>query len=516
MGYSPESIRGHFGVVVHTNETITLFTPRGTTLPMDELGKPIILSAETVSKDVKALSLPLTGASGEIVGWGARSAAIRRETPETDYVVVVKPLDSLAELPVEDDPHMNQRGKNEIDQALQHHLHKSMCVLSDGIGGKPTLLKISREISGTPLAEYPPLLLLSDEVLVTNLIRLYDDVLNLAKNKGVLVDLWGSLGSSLIGRIKNNILPTSLRNVMVEYPTMRLPIVDVSAIPIYTRYDTASNKQKILLYARTVSLQVAKNFLNGWKKIISLRDRAFPEPDFNEARDSEFYCGFATSMEIIKKSKLNYRVVGSMAVSGLLNEKGVKYIPRAMRSDGTIRDVDVLCFAPEIEIQDLRERIMQHSLNHPDYPHISLFPIPGKPVKAWWGLVDLPTNRLDDNGRLIKFYKDRSVVFTPEEMQPVPVNVRGVNFDTIRPSAIAASYLVRTGIIKPEDLVKVRLLCSTYNVQIPSKYIDFARAVNRKYGLYQNLFVLRTFIDYWTNGSLVKFANRFKKLLPRA
>lgn len=513
MGYSPEGNYGHFGVVIHSNETITIFTPRGSKFPLDSSGKPILVTEEVAAANTRALPLPLAGTSGEVVGWGARSIAVRRELPKNNYVVVVKPLQSLDEFPVEDDPHMNIGDKDSIGLALQNHLHKSDYVLSDGLGGKPALLKISKEINGPPLAEYPLLLLLSDEAIISNLIQLYDDVLKLAKNKGVLVDLWGSLGSSLLGRIKNNILPTTLRNVMVEYPSMSLPIVDVSAIPIYTRYDTASNKQKAILYARTMSLKIANIFLKNWTKVVNLRNQVFPEPAPNESLDNEFYTGFANGMSIINQSKIDYRVVGSMAVAGLLNAKGVQFVPGAVRPDGTIRDVDVLCFAPEEEVLSLQRKLDLLRSTHPYYPHVTLAPVPGKPIKAWWGLVDLPTNELDENRNYFKQYSDKRVTYTQDEIRPTLVNLQGVNFNTMQPTAIAASYLTRTGIIKPKDLAKVRLLCSTYNIEIPAKYIDFARAIQNQYGFYQNFFIFRTFIDFWTNGKLVKLSNQIRYFL---
>lgn len=143
---------------------------------------------------------PVPTDRGPIIGWGAKSAAIRVRTEQESFVVVVKPIHDIHAYPVEDDPQMNTASKHVISNALEQHLHRSFYVLGDGMAGKPALLKIGREIHGVPMAEHHPLLLFSDDKAISNTISLFTDVLLLAKKEGILVDLWETLAPDFFAK----------------------------------------------------------------------------------------------------------------------------------------------------------------------------------------------------------------------------------------------------------------------------------------------------------------------------
>lgn len=505
-----------YGVIVHDNGTMTLFVPRGEPLPQNDdlVAKQIPL--RKIRDAIHEMKMPFNGSADTIIGWGARSVAVRLEEPEHgDFAVVVKPLASRNNLPVEDDPCANTDVKKRVFETLEPHLRHYWYVLTDCAEDKPALLKVSREVHGVPLAEFSPLLLLSSSELLKNFTRLLDDVLDVAKKDGILVDLWGSLGSDLQGRIKNNIISTSFRNVLVEYSTMQFPVVDVSAIPAYTQYKEASLKQRILLHMRTLSLTTTSAFLHIWSHILSGRNKIFREHQCEEHIQAEFQDGISKIINIIRCSGIDYRVVGSIAVSALLAEKDCSVNLNAIRPDGSIRDIDVICFGSEATIESLCDLLNQQAKEHPYYPKVSLVPVPGPKRKAWWGTVDFPSNSLDEKGNLCLELGDIRVSFTEKEMAPRNTSLWGTQFQTMEPSSIAASYLTTTGFIKPEDLNVVKRVCEAYNCEIPSKFIDFGRLIRNRHSKLNNLLILRSVIDYWTGGHLVKLLGSVRTISAR-
>lgn len=102
----------------------------------------------------------------------------------------------------------------------------------------------------------------------------------------------GNISPGFFRKILNQIYPFTLRNVIVEYPSMKLPIVDVSQIPEQTQYSNLSPKRKLLFHIKYASSFTATKLLTITKSALALRNHFFDESKKPDTTHEVFKKGF--------------------------------------------------------------------------------------------------------------------------------------------------------------------------------------------------------------------------------
>lgn len=77
----------------------------------------------------------------------------------------------------------------------------------------------------------------------------------------------------------------------------------------------------------------------------------------------------------INESGIDYRVVGSFAIAGLLNQKKIDVHLSSERANGTRRDVDIVCISDKEKIAALRRSLDSIRKLNPNCPEVSLIAI---------------------------------------------------------------------------------------------------------------------------------------------
>lgn len=502
----------------HKDGTSTVFFSKeqGFGALKDESEK--ITEAE-VQADIRRLKLPFNGRMGEIVGWGGFSVAARVKRDE-DYPQIVGVIRPIAEKLPEGFPKLSGswRIEQEIRKKFKPFTIPQHLIITQGLEGLPATVKIAHEVEGATMGELLPLGLLGNETLLKNFAKFCQAALSVFLAEGKLVDTSGHLTRTKLQHIWLGMVPLSSGNLMGEYGTNRLVLVDCDLKPEIHFFNQAKTVQKLGLIARAGLIAGTGGLTKGFLLAHKVRNKIFREhPTVKPAEKirqtaeySEFITGFRNIIEKLDREKVNYRVVGSFALAASIRKAGGDFFLPPRRSNGTIRDIDVLILEPRSsKLEGLIEYFARKRGIVKACPEVS-FSMPG-PVGKMESLgleraKILPTTvsslAVDREGKFCKIYKDLVLPFSEEHLRPVDFGYEGVEFPGLNAGVLAGLALIRGGSFKFKDLAKIEKLCKVTRCKIPCEFRDFAHQIRETYPtLYRN-FLMREWMAYWTGGYL--------------
>lgn len=430
----------------------------------------------------------------KILGWGCYSYGIRLETRdssgnERQVVAVNKPL--VGEALNDYRHHRNDPLKYLAPFARPYDL-----VIGNGFNNEPTLMRISKEVKGATLRDLSLLYLLGDREFLQQYVSFANQVVRMFINSPdhCLIDTIGAKDRNWLGLALDTALQLRSSNLMLDQESGKLVLIDCGTVECLDFFAKAGVIGKARLAIRfggvLVGEAIARSALLG-HKIGNLLEQEKHKPDPRREDDYRpFIEGFGKIVDLLNQERVDYRVVGSFAMAGHIQSRGVDYVVTPS-SHGCKRDVDILLLdTDDRKVREFLERINDPCPDIPDAPTISFtiarnsqelkIDCSGSSKCSSRGLARV---EIDERGRLLHKYKDLALVHNTNELEPINVTYDGVKFQTLRPDTLVALALTRMGSFKFKDSNKLKLFFHVTGASIPPRYLDFAREIRRSYPL---------------------------------
>lgn len=502
----------------HSDKTLTRLSPMtGTLSPWENWHNlsrkqvPIVDIYEPQLQDeTDRVKLPFanTNCSFKIMGWGAFSFAVR--LADQKCVAVLKPVVDHTQM--YGDLRPNYPGNLALTKYLGDYIPPSYILYTEGINGLPSLTKVSPEIPGRTLFEYPFWSILSNKELSKSLCGFLDDVLACHRETGYLADVTGHVNSTFILRLLREFWPFYSKNLVVEDGSSKVHFIDTSVYPDSDNPDQITKlKRKLITDVRVVNYYLGMMLLKTVGVLHTIRDQIVTE-GATSAEYQTFKKGFVEVITKLNESGLNYRVVGSCGLTATLAQYGVDFSLSPRRANRTIRDIDIIVLDPKKEITSIKEFFDQKTKSIHGYPEVSL-----SPTCDNTDLNKFPAlcfNSRDESGMFCKQYEELRLPFTEKDISPLEVELFGIKFNTFLPEIQTGLYLIRGGSFKFKDLVKMSLLCETTGCIVPIKFRDFGTEIRRRYSRKHKLFELKELLNFWSGGMGIVAKRELKTKLP--
>lgn len=256
-----------------------------------------------------------------------------------------------------------------------------------------------------------------------------------------------------------------------------------------------------------------------------------PEKSLEEREEKDFAVALEEIFSELEKSKLNWRLVGGLALESL---SGQSVKPR--RVNGTIRDVDVMFLDdnPE-EIERLRQffTARQRIFNSDKskmavFPDINFGPTKTKEYLEERKIIKLPQiipHLLSTAGDYYLHYREVDEKLDPIVLQSHDLLVNAgdqqLKVKTFPAETIIHLYLNRVGSLKPKDISKIKEFLR-FNKEVDRSKLDhelylpfhrFAKRIREKYRITTKALQIYNYIDHKFFHSVFSHKIFPKKLL---
>lgn len=439
------------------------------------------------------------------------------ETP-INRVLVIRPLRESFDMDrvVED-----WRNEQVVNAQFAPFTIPQSLVIAEGPNKMSAAIKIAPEVEGVTLKESSLLTILANPEVLEQYIRFCEKVIEVFVAEGKLVDTSGHLARNLKEHLLIGMLPLLSDNLMIEYGSHRLVFIDCDVKPTIHFFERADLKQKIGMLARywviMRSLPLAKFFILGNR----LRTRVFGEKyqkgvknktHSNEEQEN-FTQGLRQIIDSLKAAKIDFRVIGSIAIAATVKAKGGEFNLRPRRINRTKRDVDIVVLDSDPqkieEARALAASLNRETKNKKGFPEITLKTplMPGEELPAdekhfydWILPTEITRVGIDEDGDVCLIYKEIKTKIPRTLLRPVMITWEGVEIPSVEAGVLAGFALTRGGNFKLKDLRKIKILHQRTSFRIPKEFRNFAQEIRLKYpGLYRN-YTLREWLNYWSGG----------------
>lgn len=473
-------------LINHPDGASTIFAPDSQNDDARENNQQII-SGEKLLEVIKKFPLPFRPQAMEIIGYGGYSVAMRITIQNgNSFVGVLRYQDT--ELP--DNP-TNDLIRSSFED---YSLEEWSIVLGDN-EGKKLSLKFVPEIEGATLKDISVLHLLGNKKLLAQFADFCSQAFSLFKSKGVLPDLVGHNQKGL------SFFPFLTNNLMFEFGTNELKLVDTDLMPNNIFNEVSKIRQFILL------LRASSVYFSGLlaQLFVTLLEKGSDLNNLVE-NDPNFVNGISDVISTLDQHNVDYRVLGSVAIAGYLEEEGVPYPLSARRKGGSRRDIDVLVLNKTLEeIKELEKIFASKQENDDSYPEVS-FSSPvlstHNPDTVFHRLLPRITSKFStrDTGELVQRHGSLKMEIPESDLERKKVTYQGVTFDSIDPNALLGLVITRNGVIKFKDLEKFELFFKHVDAKIPHRYLDFARSIRSTHRKEFKNFMGRQWLSLITRG----------------
>jgi len=232
----------------------------------------------------------------------------------------------------------------------------------------------------------------------------------------------------------------------------------------------------------------------------------------------EFYTdNLKNIFEKFYQSSLDWRLIGGTALSLCLDK-----IPEPYRSDGTVRDVDIIILDEKPEnleeidkfFEKEREKYNIKNPHNPVYPEVSIFAIKNKKYleeKKKTPVSQLVPHILRDGSRFFLQFRDIWEELDPKILEPYTLEVETnkgiIKAESFNPQTLVHLYLKRIGCLKLKDIDKIKNFLREYkeknkNPEIEENhnlYLPFhrlAKKMREKYKIVTKAWQLYNLVDY--------------------
>lgn len=459
-----------------------------------------------VKQKLEGLPLPFEDNDRSIIGWGGFSVAFRVTSGNKRFVAVMQGEESVQSCL---EGIISERKSNSWIAGFST---PQDYVISQGLNGKPAVIKISPEVEGATLKSLSPLFLIRDDHLLRQYTKLSLNKLAHFFRTGRLIDDIGHHRPNLLWFADYlGFLPFSTNNTMVDFETHKLVQVDYGTVAL--KEGTFKVRPHIIMRAALLATSIA--LACSLIPINALRNRLFYQPTSEreikekDPENERFVEGIADTIEVFKQRGLDIRVLGSVAMAGSIQTRGGDYYLTPRRTNGTIRDIDVLILnASSDEIQYLNSYFAWRRTKDKSYPEVSLFyPLSLEKIKDKdfrLGIIDsvLTQTALDQNGNLYLVYKNMKMQIPAQQMDAATVSYNGIQFPTLKEGILAGFAITRRCATRTKDIYKIIKLLELGHQHIPAEFIDFAREVRLAYPREFRNYHLIDILGHFTGGYL--------------
>lgn len=529
----------------HPDSTLTIYGAKDQSL--NALRSPSQLVSEKCMQElVQKASLPFKGKTERIVGWGGFSVAVRLNSPTTEednpqeHALVLRPLTGRG---VKETSRLVASWKQElaVNQQFTPFTIPQGLVLSSGINGTPTAIKVAKEVEGATFNEASLLAILGNPHVLRQYVQFCKRAISIFITEGKLVDTSGHLAKNMLRQLWIGMVPFRSDNLIIEYGSNRLFFVDCDVKPSIHFFDKADSPQKLGLLTRSGFIigtaLAARVFALAHGVRNSLVEEKYTRKEVGEIRTEEyqnFIGGLEQTIQALNSTGIDYRVVGSIAMAGTIQSAGGEFCLTPTRINRTTRDIDIIVTDKDPEKSqaagNLLKDLSRQAKTSKGFPEISvLMPIEMNESTTNFAAPHdrlLPTEfsrpGIDREGNIYLVYRDLLSKIPKRNLRPVTVTYEGIEFPTVEPGTLAGFALTRGGGFKLKDLEKIAVLSSYTNFRIPPAFRDFAQTIRRRYpSLYKN-FLIREWLCYWSGGfisggQITRFINwvrKFKETPP--
>jgi len=323
----------------HRNGTLTIYGSRDKSF--DALRPDIDEVSESfLEESIKQADIPFGGNLERTIGWGGFSVAARlnnspdqSENDDSRHALVFRPLgnDEIAKevsqvaSSWEDESIVNQQF---APFTIPQHL-----VIGNGVNREPTAIKITREVEGATFNEASILSVLGNPQLLEQYIQFCKKTINVFATEGKLIDTSGHLSTNILKQIWTGMIPLYSSNLMVEYGSNKLVLVDCDVKPNIHFFGKADLKQKLGLLARSGFIVGTAIAAKAFNLAHNMRNRIFEEKyevktEIEGSLVTEhqnFTEGFGRLIHHLNSIEVNYRVIGSVAMAGAIQGTGRQF-----------------------------------------------------------------------------------------------------------------------------------------------------------------------------------------------
>jgi len=497
------------------------------------------ISEGDIESKIKQVSLPFEDRPATIVGWGGFSVAVRLEnslSPDTTReVVIFRPLSPEDSINPLKKVSLSWQNEQTVNQQFTPFTIPQHLVIVNGIDGKPTALKVAKEVEGATFKDSSLLAVLNNTSVLEQYIQFCRKALGVFISEGKLVDSSGHLARNKLRQVWIGMVPFYSDNLMIEYCSNKLVFVDCDVKPSIHFFHKADWLQKMGILMRAGFMEITAVAAKTFTLAHRARDLFFEEDYTKINRDriksSEEYRNFTGGLreivQTLNDAEVNYRVVGSIGIAGIIQSGGGEFYLTPKRVNQSGRDVDIIVLDHNSEkIARLQKYLIERSKKIKGYPPASLV----TPIEIDENTSEaryphdriLPTEitkvGIDQGGKIYQVYKDLVSVIDGQLLESVIVEYEGIPFPTMAPGVLAGYYLTRGGNFKLKDLKKIEVLFAYEKFHVPVEFRDFAQTIRHSYPkLYRN-FLVRELLNYWSGGlisggRITKFVD-YLKLIP--
>lgn len=424
---------------------------------------------------IDQLPLPFRG-SRKIIGHGGYSVAIRinDHQSECDTQVAVLRIDTNS---VREHAAMQPL----VRRFLPHHTQDQHVVIAEGWDNLPLNIKVSKEVTGSTLADHGALYSLINPRLRKNTLRLALEITNAHRQGGFFIDMAGRQCNSLAERLRVLTLPLHNSNIVVSDNNFQPILVD-------SEIDPPRKHKRIRTHIRETIVMSGLNFSILGLAAIDLIDSKLRKPE-NESNqlskeDAIFTEKVAQTLKLLDQEEVDYVVVGSVALTAWRQFYGEKIKLGTHRLNRSLRDIDIIVI-PDQKYENFKLRVEREQLDlsiasFGEAQTLSTYE--KRQDKRLGGRYKfMHTVPVTEDGRLKNAYKDITLDICALPFKHQLVMYNGVHIKTLSPEDLAGLYLTRGGAIKFKDGNKVSELLRLSGRRIPIKYIDYAREIKTRY-----------------------------------
>lgn len=523
--------------IKHKDGTLTILGVKNQSFEALESPLQPVSKADVESR-IKKAPIPFKDNAETIVGWGGFSVAARLGnslSPDSSReVVIFRPLSTEDDI---DQAGLNWKNEQVVNKQFIPFTIPQHLVIVNGIEGRPTVLKVAKEVEGATFKDFSLLTVLGGPSVLEQYVEFCQKTLMVFLSEGKLVDTSGHLARNKLRQLLIGMVPFYSSNLMVEYGSNKLIFVDCDVKPAIHFFQKADRLQKIGMLVRAgfigTTAVAAKAFILAHHARNRFLEENHTKTNIDRIRHNEEYQNFTFGVQEIvqtlNNAEVNYRVIGSIGLAGTIQSAGGEFYLTPTRVNKTRRDIDIIVLDHDSEkIERLTEYLRKRSQTIRGYPAISLV----APIR-----IDQPTHKdryphdrilpteitrvgIDKDGNIYQVYKDLTSVISRQWLEPVVVEYEGIRLPTVHPGVLAGFYLTRGGSFKSKDRKKIETIFAYTKFHIPSVFRDFAHVIRNTYPGFYNNFLVREWFSYWSGGfisggQITKFFDYFESHLSR-
>ncbi len=374
------------------------------------------------------------------------------------------------------------------------------------------LIKVAKLISGSELKNIPLAHKLSNPILIENLIRFLEKILEFYKRTGIALDTTGSRGKNGVETHLRMLNPLSSSNILANHLTSGLTLVDTDPYFSNSIQATSNFDREFMSKLIVLSWKISLLILNLVKQSHNFKTALIQENYEEKSKkpnNKETIAQVCREIDIITSlldsAQIPYRITGSYAIAGMLQKKNVEYHPvdRYLGS-GNFGDIDIVILSDDRAIIEKAKKIKDIINNSLAGKGLKLsLTVPNEDISHIFSKIFFPnpsfTGLTIEGTDIFAIYKKIRCKIAPIDSDASYFNYGSCQrpLITFSPEIQAALYAMRIGVIKPKNIPLVALLAELYGLNLSPTVSLFLQEVREHYPKDFSSAVWREVFDFW-------------------